>query len=309
VAARVSYLALSFEADAADAGAWADALLATGALSVDLTDPRAGTPEETPLYGEPGEPTDGGWPVCRLTALFPSGIDPQERLGEAARLAHRDAPACRTRDVAEQDWVRATQSQFAPIRAAEGLWIVPSWCAPPEPGAINLTLDPGLAFGTGSHPTTRMCLAWLGANVRPGERVLDYGCGSGILAIAAAKLGAGEVVGVDVDPLAIRASRANAAANGVRATFAHADELPPARADTYDVVVANILANPLTLLAPVLAARVRAGGRIVLSGILAAQAAQVAAAYARWFRISIRDRDEEWVMLAGIRREETARGR
>jgi ribosomal protein L11 methyltransferase len=297
----VSYLALAFDADAADAGPWADALLAVGALSVDVADPRAGTADEAPLYGEPGAPGDAAWPVNRLTALFATGADPVQALAAAGRALQRPLPAYETRAVAEQDWVRATQAQFAPIRVAGGLWVVPSWCAPPEPGAVNLVLDPGLAFGTGSHPTTRLCLAWLVECLRRGERVLDYGCGSGILAIAAAKLGAGEVAGVDVDPQAIRASRSNAAANGIAATFGVPGSLPSPAAAGVDVLVANILANPLLLLAPALAAHVRPGGRIVLSGVLEAQADEVAAAYAPWFNISIWDRDDGWVALAGAR--------
>ena len=295
----MSYLVLHFDADAADADAWADALLAAGALSVDVTDPRAGTPDETPLYGEPGEPVDGLWPVNRLTALFAPGADPVRAIAAAGRAAQRPPPPYETRLLAEQDWVRATQAQFTPIRIADKLWVVPSWCAPPDPDALNLTLDPGLAFGTGSHPTTRLCLAWLAQNLRRGERVLDYGCGSGILAIAAARLGAAEVVGVDVDPQAIIASRANARANGVVAAFATPAAAPPAA--PFDVLVANILANPLVVLAPALAARVRSGGRIVLSGILAPQAAAVAAAYAPWFTISVQDGDDGWVALAGVR--------
>jgi len=305
----VSYLALFFDADAADADAWADALLVAGALSVDVTDPRAGTPDEAPLYGEPGEPDDGLWPVNRLTALFAPGADPVRAMAAASRAAHRPPPPYETLPVAEQDWVRATQAQFAPIRIAERLWVVPSWCTPPDSGAINLMLDPGLAFGTGSHPTTRLCLAWLATCLRRGERVLDYGCGSGILAIAAAKLGAGEVVGVDVDAQAILASRANARANGVAATFSAPEERPAATADRFDVLVANILANPLVLLAPALAARVRTAGRIVLSGILEPQAAQVAAAYAEWFNISVWDRDDGWVALAGVRRADVNHAR
>lgn len=297
----MSYLALSFDADAADADAWADALLAAGALSVDVADPYADTPGEAPLYREPGEPGEHLWPVNRLTALFAPGADPGPALAAAGVAAGLAPPHCETRVVAEQDWVRATQAQFAPIRIAERLWVVPSWCAPPDPGAINLTLDPGLAFGTGSHPTTRLCLAWLAACLRPGERVLDYGCGSGILSIAAAKLGAGEVIGVDVDPQALVASRANAQANGVAAAFTVPDDLPPRR---FDVLVANILANPLRLLAPALSGRVRAGGRIVLSGILEPQAAQVAAAYAPWFKLSVGDGDDGWVALAGVRRSD-----
>ena len=234
--------------------------------------------------------------------MFAPGADAAAALAAAARAAHLALPPYATRAVAEQDWVRATQAQFAPIPIAGKLWVVPSWCTPPDPGAINLILDPGLAFGTGSHPTTRLCLAWLATCLGRGERVLDYGCGSGILAIAAAKLGAGEVVGVDVDPQAMVASRANAAANGVAATFTTPDELAALAPPRFDVLVANILANPLVLLAPALAMRVRAGGRIVLSGILAPQAGAVAAAYAPWFIISAWDGDDGWVALAGVRR-------
>ena len=295
------YLALRFDADGDAADAWTDALLDAGALSVEVTDPRAGTADETPLYGEPGEPVGGHWPVNRITALFGAGTDPATALAAAGKALQRTAPAHERWTVADQDWVRATQAQFAPIRITGRRWVVPSWCTPPDPGAINLTLDPGLAFGTGSHPTTRLCLAWLAASLRGGERVLDYGCGSGILAIAAAKLGAGEVVGVDVDPQAIMASRINAERNGVAATFALSDELAPSGAAGFDVVIANILANPLKLLAPALAGRVGSGGRIVLSGVLAAQADDVAGAYARWFNIASWQGEGGWVALAGER--------
>jgi ribosomal protein L11 methyltransferase len=305
----VSYLAVRFDADAATADAWSDALLAAGALSVDAADPRAGTAGETPIYGEPGEDAGAMWTVSRLTALFAGDADPEAALAAAAAGMGAAAPPHERFAVADEDWVRATQAQFAPIRVADGLWIVPSWCDPVDPGACNLLLDPGLAFGTGSHPTTRLCLRWLAENMRRGASVLDYGCGSGILAIAAARLGAGVVAGTDVDPQAITASRANAGRNGVVATFALPDErgcalhaaLPAEAGGRYDIVVANILANPLRLLAPALAARVRQGGAIVLSGVLAAQADDVAAAYAPWFRIDVWDRDEDWVALAGVR--------
>jgi ribosomal protein L11 methyltransferase len=307
----VAYLALTFDADAGAADAWADALLDAGALSVDVSDPAAGTPDEAPLYGEPGLPLDGRWPLNRLTALFAAADDPDAALAAAAAALESRAPPHEIHPVAEQDWVRATQAQFAPIRVAPGLWVVPSWCEPPEPGAVILTLDPGLAFGTGSHPTTRLCLGWLAACLRRGESVLDYGCGSGILAIAAARLGAGSVTGVDVDPQAIVASRANAQRNDVVATFALPDGLPPpasSAAASFDVVVANILANPLRLLAPALAARVRPGGRIVLSGVLETQADAVIAAYARWFKMDVWARDEGWVALAGERGVSAATG-
>jgi len=295
----VSYIALCFDVDAAQADDWADALLAAGALSVDAADPGAGTPEETPIYGEPGEPSDALWPVSRLTVLFAPGSDAEAALRAAGRALDRSPPPHETRAVAEQDWVRATQAQFAPLQVADRLWVVPSWCTPPDPQAVNLMLDPGLAFGTGSHPTTRLCLAWLARNLRPGERVLDYGCGSGILAIAAARLGAGETFGVDVDPQAIVASRANARANDVDATFLLPDELAATGAAQFDVLVANILANPLRLLAPALAQRVRPGGRIAISGVLAAQAGEVAAAYEPWFTMTVLDGEDGWIALAG----------
>ena len=302
LATPFTYIALHFDTTAADADAWSDALLAAGALSVDVADPAAGTDAETPLYGEPGEPSDGRWPVNRLTTLFAAGTDTDAVLAAAAEDLGQAVPLHETFPVPEQDWVRATQAQFAPIEVAPRLWIVPSWCAPPDPGALNLTLDPGLAFGTGAHPTTRLCLAWLAAEVKGGERVLDYGCGSGILAIAAMRLGAGAAVGIDVDPQAIFASRDNARRNGVEATFALPDAGAPPPAAGFDVVVANILANPLVLLAPLLAGQAKPGGRIVLSGILAPQAAWVAEAYAPWFTIGTRERDGDWVALAGTRR-------
>jgi ribosomal protein L11 methyltransferase len=239
--------------------------------------------------------------VSRLTALFASATDVGKALDTALAASGTSAMPHETFAVADQDWVRASEAQFTPIRISEALWIVPSWCAPVDPQAVNLVLDPGLAFGTGAHPTTRLCLRWLVRELRAGDSVLDYGCGSGILAIAASMLGAGRVIGVDIDPQALPAARANAARNRADTLFASPDELAADPSACFDVVVANILANPLLLLAPALARRVRAGGRIVLSGILASQADEVAAAYGRWFRIGIGETDEDWVALAGTR--------
>lgn len=293
-----AFIALRFDASAADADAWSDALLDAGALSVDVSDPHAGTANESPLYGEPGEAVAQRWDSSRVVALFAGDADWRSALDAVAQTLAHTVPPYETYPVADQDWVRQTQAQFGPIEIAPGFWVVPSWSALPEPGAITLRLDPGLAFGTGSHPTTRLCLEWLREHVAGGESVLDYGCGSGILAVAAAKLGAGRIVGTDVDPQAIRASVDNARANDVNAAFVEPDALPQV---TYDVVVANILANPLILLAPALARRVAGGGRVVLSGILDEQADSVIAAYAHWFTLARWRGSEGWVLLTGKR--------
>jgi ribosomal protein L11 methyltransferase len=292
----VGYLALRFDVPAAEALAWSDALLDAGALSVDVSDPFAGTDLETPLFGEPGAPMREAWDLSRVVALLPEGADMRTLVTGVAPTLGLPVPAYETYPVADQDWVRNTQMQFGPIEIAPHFFIVPSWSEPPEPDALNLRLDPGLAFGTGSHPTTRYCLRWLVETLAGGESVLDYGCGSGILAIAAARLGAGRVVGVDVDPQALVASAENAAANGVTAQFMSPDNLPPER---FDIVVANILANPLVALAPALCARVAPGGRLALSGILEAQADAVVAAYAPWFTLAASQATEGWVLLSG----------
>lgn len=294
----MSYLALRFDTAAGDADAWSDELLAEGALSVDVSDPLAGTADESPIYGEPGLPVAGSWAWSRVVALFAADADWHGALAAAATTLELPLPPHETAPVAEQDWVRNTQAQFGPIEIAPGFWIVPTWSPMPDAAALSLRLDPGLAFGTGSHPTTRLCLEWLRENVRAGDAVLDYGCGSGILALAARKLGAARAVGVDVDPQALRASADNAGANDVTATFLAPEALSPG---SFAVVVANILANPLIMLAPLLAPRVAPGGSIALSGILAEQADAVIAAYAPWFTLGAWRERDGWVLLAGGR--------
>jgi ribosomal protein L11 methyltransferase len=195
--------------------------------------------------------------------------------------------------------VRLTQSQFDPIAISPRLWIVPTWHKAPDESAINIKLDPGLAFGTGSHPTTRLCLRWLDAHIRGGETVLDYGCGSGILAIAAAKFGAGKAWGVDIDPQAVESARYNAEQNDVVAEFYLPDTIPNEQAD---IVVANILTNPLKAMAPMLADRVKHGGRLVMSGILESQARDVESVYRPWFDFEPAACDEGWTRLDGVKR-------
>ena len=291
------FTALRFDAPGDLAGSWGDALLEAGALSVDASDPFAGTPREQAHFDEPGEPPETTWQHSRLVVLFAPAIDAQAALAAAAHALGQPLPPFERYAVEEQDWVRATQAQFGPIDVAGRLAVVPSWCDP-LPGRITVRLDPGLAFGTGSHATTRLCLQWLVEHVRPQASVLDYGCGSGVLAIAAAKLGAGNVTGTDVDPQALGASRDNARANGVDAMFLLPDAVP---VQPFDLVVANILANPLILLAPAIAARVKVGGHLALAGILDDQARRVAVAYSQWFKLARWRAADGWTLLAGVR--------
>ena len=296
----MSWLAVIFEVDAECAEPLADALLEAGAMSADVADANAGTLRERPLFGEPGARSHPGWHLNRLSALFAPEIDLSAQIPAALRAAGlSETTRYRLEAVDDRDWVRATQDQFRPVRISPRLWIVPSWHAAPDPQALNIALDPGLAFGTGTHPTTRLCLRWLETHVRGGETVIDFGCGSGILAIAALKLGAGAACGVDIDEEALLAARSNAMQNRVRARFvAAADEIrEPAQ-----LVVANILANPLAVLAPLLAKLTAPGGRVALSGIFAEQADEVRAAYLEWFEIDAIERDEGWALLSGVKR-------
>ena len=292
-------MSLILRTDARFAGDLGDALLVRGALSVSVEDADAGTAAEAPIYGVPGMPAEGAWPQSLVRVLFEPGAGIATLLTDAcAEVDLAPLPEFRTELVADEDWVRLTQAQFVPIRISQKLWIVPSWAVTPDPQAINLVLDPGLAFGTGSHPTTRLCLQWLESHIHGGESVLDYGCGSGILAIAAMRLGAGAAQGVDVDPQALAAARANATRNRVDARFIGAKSALDFQAD---LVAANILANPLILLAPLLAAHARAGGCIALSGILDTQSVEVMETYANWFQMRVWRRDEDWVLLEGTR--------
>ena len=295
------WVSVALTTDAAHADSLSEALLAAGAISVSVEDAQAGTDEETPQFGEPGGSNDQPiiplWTESRIVALFDPSDDLIGRIAAATVAAGiDDLPEIELEDVAEQDWVRLTQAQFDPIRVNDRLWIVPSWHAAPDPGAINLVLDPGLAFGTGSHPTTFLCLQWLSETLRGTETVLDYGCGSGILGIAAAKLGAATVLGVDIDDNALTAARDNAANNRVTLALRHSKEPLDER---FDIVVANILTNPLCVLAPLLAGRVARGGRIALSGVLAAQAERVIAAYAPLITLHVGAEHDGWVRLEG----------
>ena len=291
---------LTLDVDAAEAEALSDALLEEGAVSVCIEDANAGTDAEVPRYAEPSWGASTAWRRSRLNVLLAQATDARpvvERAARAAGLA--DLPEFSIADVADDDWVRRSQSQFEPVAIGERIWIAPSWHQPPVSNAAIVRLDPGMAFGTGSHPTTRLALAFLAREIRGGEHVLDYGCGSGILAVAAAKLGAGRIDAVDLDPQALIAAAENARANDVTVDVWPPEALPPGE---YDVVVANILSNPLILLAPLISARVRAGGRAALSGILDAQASELIGAYAPAVALSVSGREDGWILLEGERR-------
>lgn len=290
---------LRLTTDSKQAEGYSDALFDLGALSVSIEDAAADTADEKPIFGEPGEPVDQLWDNSIVLALFDVDIDVDAIVATAAETLNLAEPSYVVVNVADQDWVRLTQSQFDPIPISPRLWITPTWHECPDPAAVSIQLDPGLAFGTGSHPTTRLCLQWLDSNLAGGENVLDYGCGSGILAIAALKLGAGETDGVDIDTQAMIASAQNAEQNGVVGQFYLPDAAP---SKTYDLVIANILTNPLKALAPLLAARCRSGGRLVLSGILVEQAHEIIAIYSEWFDFSAPTEHEGWVCLSAVRK-------
>lgn len=299
----MSWTEIVIEVTRDHAEALSDALMEAGALSVSVEDADEGTEAERPLFGEPGmEPTEAAWEHSRVVALSAEDADHAAVVTEAAVSCGLDPAAIKfsLRPVAEQDWVRLTQSQFDPIHIGRNIWVVPSWHDAPDPNGLVLELDPGLAFGTGSHPTTRLCMEWLEANPPQNRSVLDYGCGSGILAMVAKKLDAAQVMGVDIDPQAIEAARYNSERNHCDIRYYLPEDFGAAeQARTFDVVVANILSSPLMLMAPMLSSRVSPGGKLVLSGILERQAEEVAAAYAPFIKMSVWARHEGWVVLAG----------
>ncbi|MBV9890222.1 MAG: 50S ribosomal protein L11 methyltransferase [Rhizobacter sp.] len=298
--------ALSLLAPAAAVDALSDLLAGElDALSVSIEDADAGSAAEQPVFDEPGVAAGSTWAHARVTALFVDEALATMAAASVAAQGDSDVHVVAIAAVEDHDWVRLTQAQFGPCRIAEGFWIVPTWSEVPDGARHVIRLDPGRAFGTGTHPTTRMCLRWIAEHGDAGgtawPRVLDYGCGSGVLAIAASRFGAGAVDAVDVDPAAVETTYANAKANGV-VVRAGAPDIVAGR---YALVVANILAAPLELLAPALAALVDDGGALVLSGILDRQVDAMRATYAPWLALAAAAHDEGWALLVGRR---TAKG-
>lgn len=277
-----------------------DALMELGALSISVSDAAVDTEDEKPLYGEPGlTPEKNAWEQSQVVALFgENGLNASEiSLALSEEGFQVNMPMERT--VEDQDWVRLTQSQFDPIQVGQRLWVVPSWHdAPNDPDAVCLAVDPGLAFGTGSHPTTKLCMQWLEEHEGLSQKtLLDYGCGSGILAIAAKRLGCGPAIGIDIDPQAVSSAKDNALRNKVAVEFYLPEE--DTSNSQHDVVVANILANPLQVLAPALCQRIAPEGHIVLSGILARQAKEVIETYELWLTLHVWREYDGWVCLTG----------
>ncbi len=283
----------------ADVEIVSDALMEIDALAVSVEDADADTDAERALFGEPGMPAPkAGWERSVVKALFPA----ESEATEAATLLlaqdwAADVHVQAIQAVPEQDWVRLTQSQFAPVEITSEFWIVPSWHEAPPQAKRVMRLDPGLAFGTGTHPTTRMCLRWIATRGQAWPRVLDYGCGSGILAIGAALHGSQVIDAVDIDPAAVTSSRDNATANGVTLNVG----LPELASGEYPLVIANILATPLKLLAPLLCAHVAPGGHLILAGILSRQADELKAAYAPWLALDVSDEEDGWILMTAQR--------
>ncbi|WP_434779462.1 50S ribosomal protein L11 methyltransferase [Neisseria sp. Ec49-e6-T10] len=297
----MAYLQATIRVTQDKAEEFSDLLMEYGALSAAIQDAFAGTDKEQAIFGEPDEPTEQIWAESLIICLFAQDEDVAKVVDQVCQQMGGAKVSFQLETIEDQDWVRLTQSQFEPIEISERLRITPTWHeAPNDPNIINLALDPGLAFGTGSHPTTRLCLLWLDQHLKAGQSVLDYGCGSGILAIAAAKIGASKVVGVDIDKQAIIASKDNALKNHIdHATFLLPDKVTD---ELFDVVLANILANPLRVLGQMLATKTKSGGQIVLSGILQDQAEELMSIYEQWFHMAPPVFLDGWSCLTGIKK-------
>ena len=294
-----AWINLKIRASADYAHIMSDALIELGALSCAIEDSYLNSENEEALFGEPNIPSNTIWQHNTVESLFDAAVSIDTIINELKTITGLPHIDYTLDTVEEQNWVALTQSQFEPINILDKLWIVPSWHTSPNPDAINIILDPGLAFGTGSHPTTHLCLEWLIKEVNINDHVLDYGCGSGILSIAAKKCGAKQVIGVDIDPQAIIASIHNAKENHVDVQF-YNSELP--LTFEADIVVANILSSALSVLAPLIAKACKPHGKIALSGILKEQIVMLTEIYSTWFDLNKPIEREGWILLSGTKK-------
>ena len=294
-----AWINLKIRASAEYAHMMSDALIELGALSCAIEDSYLNSENEEALFGEPNIPSNTIWQHNTVESLFDAAVSIDTIINELKTITGLSHIDYTLDSVEEQNWVALTQSQFEPINILDKLWIVPSWHTSPNPDAINIILDPGLAFGTGSHPTTHLCLEWLIKEVNINDHVLDYGCGSGILSIAAKKCGAKQVIGVDIDPQAIIASIHNAKENHVDVQF-YNSELP--LTFEADIVVANILSSALSVLAPLIAKACKPHGKIALSGILKEQIVMLTEIYSTWFDLNKPIEREGWILLSGTKK-------
>ncbi len=299
----MAWILLKIQADNQNAESISDAMMELGALSVSIEDAHAETANEEAIFGEPGDSPPGVWQQSLVTAMLDKSTnidDFLQKIQTSIAITELKLSELKysTEVIEDQDWVRATQAQFEPISITDQLWIVPTWHDAPKQDAINIALDPGLAFGTGSHPTTHLCLEWL-TEQDDLNQVLDYGSGSGILAIAAKKLGATKVVGVDIDEQAILAGQYNAEQNKVDITFFNAEDYAH---QTFDIVVANILSSALMVLAPAIAKYCKTGAKVALSGILAEQSDALIKRYSEWFTMNIPKQKDAWILLTGTKK-------
>lgn len=294
----MSFIQLTINIDSHNAETLSDAFMDLGALSAGIEDQYEGTDLEEPIFNEPGMDVTKLWDHSKLVVLLSQDSDLDKLISEVKMASKLDFQYHRE-IIDDQDWVRLTQSQFNPIKITNQLYIVPSWHELPDKNSISIVLDPGLAFGTGSHPTTHLCLEWLIKEINVSDRVLDYGCGSGILSIAAKKCGAKEVVGVDIDPQAIISSMHNAKENHVDVHFYNSESRLNFEAD---IVVANILSSALSVLAPILAKACKPHGKIALSGILKAQVEMLTEIYSAWFNLNKPVEREGWILMSGTKK-------
>ncbi|WP_017443690.1 50S ribosomal protein L11 methyltransferase [Gayadomonas joobiniege] len=291
----MAWIQIRYTTDKKNAELIADSMLELGAFSVTFLDA-----EDTPIY----EPKPGDfllWDSTITMGLFDAETDPEQIIGELKKLNSGQQGSYKVEQLEDKDWIREWMDSFSPIQFADKLWVCPSWCEIPDPSAVNIILDPGLAFGTGTHATTSLCLKWLADEVKGGETLVDFGCGSGILAVAGLKLGCSKAIGIDIDPQAIDASTANAERNAVQNQL---ELFLPEQQPTLevDLVVANILAGPLRELKEIIAGYVRPGGKIALSGLLASQAEEIAQLYSEWFELDPIAQEGDWCRVSGTKR-------